>query len=315
MKEISVVCGANGYVGRNLVKYLVSLGHNVRAVSRNGVDGIADEVISQAIGDLTDPCFCEHATADATWVYNLAANVGGIGYIGKQNANCMASVLINTNLLRVAAHNKNLAGYFFASSSCVYPSRSCPLKEGEARPGGENGYGLEKFFSEQMCQAFHEDYGVRVHIARYHTIYGPGDWRGPARDHFPSALCQKVVNAKLSGVHEINIWGDGSQTRSLLYINDCVEGTHRIMQSDCSQPINLGNGLPISVNGLVSCLEGIAAVRLLRFYAGTAPVGCVHKTSDNAFIRARLNWEPSTPIETGLSKLYADCYDRALKAK
>ena len=310
MNEISVVCGANGYVGRNLVAYLIEKGHEVRAVSRSGEQ---NQKCRYMFGDLTDPEFCKRATADATWVYNLAANVGGIGYIGKQNANCMVSVLINTNLLRVAAQNKNLAGFLFASSSCVYPSWQSPLTENLAVPNWENGYGFEKFFSEKMCGAFKQDFNVPVRIARYHTIYGPGDWRGSARDHFPSALCQKVVNAKLSGVHEINIWGDGSQTRSLLYIDDCVEGTHRIMRSDCIQPINLGTSTPVSVNSLVTQLEDIAGIDLLRFYAKDAPVGCTHKTSDNTFIKAWLNWEPTTQSDTGLRKLYADCYDRALK--
>jgi len=251
----------------------------------------------------------------AKWVFNLAANVGGIGFIGTQKTECMLSSLINTNLL-IAVREEQLAGYFFASSSCVYPAKEGQLREEDAYPAAPmDGYGWEKLFSERMCLSFAADYAVPARIARYHTIYGPGDVRAAGRDHVTAALCKKVVAAKLSGVHEINIWGDGNQTRSFLYIDDCIEGTYRIMMSMSPGPFNLGNEELVSVNDLVTTLEEIAAIKLMRFYSSDAPQGLQHKEVDNTLIREKIGWEPSTPIKLGLERMYRDFYDRALKIK
>jgi GDP-D-mannose 3',5'-epimerase len=310
----AIVCGAGGYVGKRLVNYLLEkLGMEVCVVTRKAQ--VWDDV-EQVCGDLRDPAVAKRAVAGAGWVFNLAANVGGIGYIGKQKAECMLSSVINANLLSAAQKEKNLAGYFFASSSCVYPEKNHPLTEDDAYPAAPmDGYGWEKLFSERMCQAFGSDYKMPVRIGRYHTIYGPGDVRPEGRDHVTAALCKKVVEAKLSGKHEINIWGDGNQTRSFLYIDDCIEGTYRIMNGISALPMNLGNAEIVSVNGLVTMLEEIAAVKLTRFYSADAPTGLQHKQVDNTLIRNTLHWEPMTPIHEGLRRMYNDFYDRALIGK
>lgn len=315
-----VVCGAGGYVGRNLVNFLAKNGHDVRAVSRiplaTKVSGVDDYVA----GDLRSPSIARMAVEGAHWVFNLAANVGGIGFIGKQRTNCMLSSLINTNLLVATQEEmrigRKLCGYFYASSSCVYPEKNHALRETDAFPAAPMiGYGWEKLFGELMCQSFEADHGLPTHIARYHTIYGPGDVRAQGKDHVTAALCHKVIQAKLSGVHEINIWGDGNQTRSFLYIDDCVEGTYRLMGSPCRGPVNLANDEKVSVNDIVTLLEEIAAVKLVRFYSPDAPTGLQHKCTDNGLIRASLRWEPSTPIKLGLERMYRDFWDRAILEK
>jgi len=313
-ENIAVVCGANGYVGRNLVQYLSNKGFSVRAIARTPGAKLAG--VHYVYGDLRTPEVCRTATNRAKWIFNLAANVGGIGFIGTQKTECMLSSLINTNLLLAASQEQSLAGYFFASSSCVYPEKDGQLREEDAYPAAPmDGYGWEKLFGERMCLSFANDYSMPTRIARYHTIYGPGDIRGPGRDHVTAALCKKVVAAKLSGVHEINIWGDGNQTRSFLYIDDCVEGTFRIMMSMSPAPVNLANDELVSVNDLVTELEEIAAVRLMRFYSPNAPQGLQHKEVDNTLLRTTIGWEPSTPIKIGLERMYRDFYDRALQAK
>lgn len=310
-----VVCGAGGYVGRNLVKFLAAKGYDVRAVSRKPLaQGVAG--IEYIAGDLRSPSIARMAVEGAGWVFNLAANVGGIGFIGKQKTECMLSSLINTNLLVAAREEKNLLGYFYASSSCVYPEKPHPLREVDAFPAAPMvGYGWEKLFGEMMCHSFSEDYGIPTRIARYHTIYGPGDVRDAGKDHVTAALCHKVIKAKLSGVHEINIWGDGTQTRSFLYIDDCVEGTFRIMSGVSRFPFNLANDEHVSVNKIVTLLEEIAAIKLTRFYSPDAPTGLHHKRTDNSWIKAELHWEPSTPIKLGLERMYRDFWDRAILEK
>jgi nucleoside-diphosphate-sugar epimerase len=261
---------------------------------------------------------CEIAARDARDIYNLAANMGGMGFIEKNKALCMLSVLINTHMLQ-AAKKYGAARYFYSSSACVYngdkqKSFEAPLlKEEDAYPAlAEDGYGWEKLFSERMCRHFHEDYGLYARVARFHNVFGPwGTWFG-GREKAPAAICRKVIEAKLNGKHEIEIWGTGNQTRSFMYIDDCLEGIQKIMNSNILEPINLGSSESVSINQLVDLVEGIAGIRLERKYDLTAPQGVNGRNSDNTLIQKYLHWEPSIPLKTGLEKTYAWIYDQYL---
>lgn len=306
-----VVCGAGGYVGRKLVEDLVRKGYtNVVAVfhrpTHSPIAGAKHE-----LADLLDIRDARRVVHDADLVYNLAARVGGIEFISKNKGECMTSAAININLLR--SLSPDVMGYFFASSSCVYPSLERPLTEHDIFPAYLSGYGLEKYFSEQTALAFAKEKLTPVRIARLHTVYGPGDFRGGINDHFPTALTEKVIQAKRSGIPEIRIWGDGSQTRSLLYIDDAVEGIQKIMNRGASGPFNLASSEKVSVNGLVTLLEEIAAVKLTRFYSLDASTGCQHKTSDNTALRENLSWEPMTSTRDGMERLYRSCWEKNLK--
>lgn len=316
MNEKIVVCGAGGFIGGKMVEFLVRKGYtNIRAVSRKPVSQWLkpNYAVENCSLDLRTAGDCFFALEGAKIVYNFAASVGGIGYIGAHNTDCMLSSLINTHLLCEAKRNQVMR-YFFASSSCVYPDSESALRESDAYPAQPTTeYGWEKLFSERMCLNFERDCGVPVTIARLHTLYGPGDVRPPGRDHVVAALCRKVAEAKLAGKNEINIWGDGTQTRSLLYIDDCIEGIYRLVNRGVRGPVNLANSEVISVNQLVFLLEEIAGIQLMKFYSPNAPVGCPHKFSDNGQLRRELSWEPMTSIRDGLAATYRDTYDRLLK--
>ncbi len=259
---------------------------------------------------------CEQALRDARIVYNLAADMGGMGFIENNRALCMLSVLINTHLL-MAARKLGIQRYFYASSACVYAADKqlspevVALKESDAYPAmPEDGYGWEKLFSERMCRHFREDFGVVTRAARYHNVYGPdGTWTG-GREKAPAAICRKVIDAKLTGKHQIEIWGDGKQTRSFMYIDDCLKGTQAIMSSDILEPINLGSNELVTINGLVDMVEEIAGVKLQRTYNLKAPKGVNGRNSDNALIKQYLGWEPSVRLRDGLEKTYRWIYDQ-----
>lgn len=266
--------------------------------------------------DLTIPLQAAKAVEGGSWIFNLAAKVGGIDYISKHRAECMAIASININLLNACA-KQGVAGYFFASSSCVYSS-TLPaqlLKEGDASFSTcTSGYGQEKYFAEQVCKAFSEQYPqVPVRIARYHTIYGPGDDRGVGRDHFPSAMASKMAKAKFHGTNEITIWGDGTQTRSLIHVDDCVEGTFRLMFSNIEGPINLAHPEVVSVNGLVNELELISGCAPTRFYSKEATIGAQHKVACTKRLSDRLVWVPKISLTEGLPELYRYFYDKELR--
>jgi nucleoside-diphosphate-sugar epimerase len=228
----------------------------------------------------------------------------------------MLSVLINTHLL-IASIDANVQRYFFASSACVYAAgrqdspQAVPLGEGDAYPAmPEDGYGWEKLFSERMCRHFREDFGLETRVARYHNVYGPlGAFEG-GREKAPAALCRKVAQAIISGTGEIEIWGDGEQSRTFTYIDDCVKGTELVMRSDLSDPVNLGRSELVTINELVDLLETIAGVRLARSYDLSAPQGVRGRSSDNTLIRSRLGWEPSVPLEVGMAVLYRWIFDQ-----
>jgi nucleoside-diphosphate-sugar epimerase len=316
-----LVAGAGGFIGGHLVQRLLQNGHaRVRAVDIKPLDEwfqVFDEADNHT-ADLKEIDLCRGACEGVDEIYNLAADMGGMGFIENNKALCMLSVLINTHLL-VAAHYEGVERFFYASSACVYNAdkqRSAdvtPLKEEDAYPAmPEDGYGWEKLFSERMCRHFREDFGVPTRVARFHNVYGPhGTWDG-GREKAPAAICRKVIQAKLSGRHEIEIWGDGEQTRSFMYIDDCLYGVDRITHSDILEPLNLGSNELVTINGLVDIVEDIAGIRLRRNYNLSAPKGVNGRNSDNTRIQALLGWQPSIRLRDGLEKTYAWIYDEYL---
>ncbi len=309
----TVVCGAGGFIGGHLVKHLRARGDRViRAVDIKPLEDwcqIADGVENISL-DLKRMQNCVIATRDAEHVYQLAAEMGGMGFIENNKALCMLNVLTSTNML-LAAREQGVRRYFYASSACVYNAQkqSSPdvvaLKESDAYPAlPEDGYGWEKLFSERMCHHFEEEFGMICRVARYHNVYGPlGAWKG-GREKAPAAICRKVCAAKKSGVHEINIWGDGEQTRSFMFIDDCIEGTEKIMNSDIDTPINLGSSELVTINQLVDIAEDLAGIRLKRTYDLNAPRGVNGRNSDNSMIQNRLGWQPSIRLRDGLEMTY-----------
>ena len=311
--ETAVVCGAGGFIGGHLVKGLIANGVNVvRAVDVKPLDEwyqVTDGVENLTL-DLKDKENCMTAADGVSMVYQLAADMGGMGFIENNKALCMLSVLTNTHML-MAAQAKGVKRFFYSSSACVYNGEKqtnpdvVALKESDAYPAlPEDGYGLEKLFSERMCRHFEEDYGLVCRVARYHNVYGPqGTWNG-GREKAPAAMCRKVIEAKNSGVHEINIWGDGKQTRSFMYIDDCVKGTEMIMESEIDEPINLGSSELVTINQLVDIVEEIAGIKLKRTYDLNAPKGVNGRNSDNTLIEEKLGWEPSIRLRDGMERTY-----------
>jgi nucleoside-diphosphate-sugar epimerase len=316
--ELVVVCGAGGFIGGHLVADFLRQGQRrVRAVDIKPLDEWYQRLpeAENLQLDLQRLEHCETALRGAAVVYNLAADMGGMGFIEANKGLCMLSVLINTHLL-MAARDAGVRRYFFASSACVYAADKqleadvAPLKERDAYPAmPEDGYGWEKLFSERMCRHFREDFGVVTRVARYHNVYGPhGTWTG-GREKAPAAICRKVIEAKLSGRHEIEIWGTGQQTRSFMYIDDCLTGTQRIMASEIEEPINLGSAESVTINQLVDIVEAIAGLRLRRRYDLGAPKGVNGRNSDNTLILERLGWAPSISLREGMEKTYRWIYD------
>jgi GDP-D-mannose 3',5'-epimerase len=309
----AVVCGAGGFIGGHLVKSLMS--HGVQVIRAVDIKPIAEwhqvtDDVENVVLDLKDKTNCLRAVRGANHVYQLAADMGGMGFIQNNKALCMLNVLTSTNTL-LAAQESGISRFFYASSACVYNAlkQSSPdvtaLKEADAYPAmPEDGYGWEKLFSERMCRHFEEDFGLVCRVARYHNVYGPhGTWSG-GREKAPAAICRKVIEAKMTGRNEITIWGDGRQTRSFMFIDDCLEGTQSIMNSDIEEPVNLGSSELVSINQLVEMVEEIAGVRLKRTYDLNAPKGVNGRNSDNSMIRQRLGWEPSIRLRDGMEKTY-----------
>ncbi|MEP7181803.1 MAG: NAD-dependent epimerase/dehydratase family protein [Betaproteobacteria bacterium] len=307
-----LVAGAGGFIGGFLARALQERGVAVRAVDRKPLAEWHQRHpdADQRVLDLADPAACREAVAGCTRVYNLAADMGGMGFIATHKAECMLSVLINTHLL-VAARDAGIDRHFFASSACVYAAtrQAHPdvdaLAEEDAYPADpEDGYGWEKLFSERMCRHFREDYGLATRVARYHNVYGPhGTWDG-GREKAPAAICRKIALARAGGHREIAIWGDGEQTRSFMYIDDCIEGTLRLTDSANAEPLNVGSDELVSINRLVDIVERIAGIRVRRRYDLDAPTGVRSRNSDNTRIRALLGWAPGVRLEDGLERTY-----------
>jgi GDP-D-mannose 3', 5'-epimerase len=320
MKKHVLVTGGGGFIGGHLVAEFRRQGKRVRAVDVKPLDEWYqrfDDVENLPL-DLNVKENCEIAANGVDEIYNLAANMGGMGFIEHNKALCMLSVLINTHMLQ-AALNHGCQKFFYSSSACVYnadkqKSFEAPsLKEEDAYPAmPEDGYGWEKLFSERMCRHFREDFGLYTRVARFHNVYGPwGTWFG-GREKAPAAICRKVIEAKLQGTHEIEIWGSGDQTRSFMYADDCVKGIELITNSQILEPINLGSTEAVSINQLVDIVEGIAGIKLKRTYNLNAPKGVNGRNSENTLIKKYLNWEPDTTLHAGLEKTYAWIYDQYL---
>jgi len=319
MKKQVVVTGAGGFIGGSLVAQLRVRGYQrIRAVDMKPLNEWYQRFndVENLILDLNEKQSCEITARGATDIYNLAANMGGMGFIENNKALCMLSVLINTHMLQAAVDQK-VERFFYSSSACVYnadkqKSFEAPsLKEEDAYPAmAEDGYGWEKLFSERMCRHFREDFGLYTRVARFHNVYGPfGTWDG-GREKAPAAICRKVIEAKLTGKHEIEIWGSGEQTRSFMFIDDCLKGIDLIMNSSILEPINLGSSEAVTINELVDLAEEFACIKLRRKYNLNAPKGVNGRNSDNTSIKKLMNWEPDTPLRTGLELTYRWIYDQ-----
>ncbi len=320
--RLVLVAGGGGFIGGALVAALQRQGASVRSVDFKPTNQWyrVEPGAENVMADLQELDACREATAGVTEVYNLAADMGGMGFIENNKALCMLSVLINTHLLK-AACEAGAERFFYASSACVYAGDKQvsedlkPLAETDAYPAmPEDGYGWEKLFSERMCRHFSEDFGIVTRVARYHNVYGPeGTWTG-GREKAPAAICRKVAEAVLSGRHEIEVWGDGEQTRSFTYIDDCVKGTRMIMDSDIDEPINLGSSEMVSINQLVDIVSAIAGIEVSRHHNLSAPLGVRGRNSDNTMIQQRLGWQPSTPLVDGLKRTYEWIFDQVQRS-
>lgn len=318
-KGIVVVTGAGGFIGGELVAEFRRQGYShIRAVDIKPCEEWYQHFpdVENFSLDLNLKENCDCVCRGAKTVYNLAANMGGMGFIENNKALCMLSVLINTHMLQ-ASQACGVEQFFYSSSACVYNADkqrdpdNPGLKEEDAYPAmAEDGYGWEKLFSERMCRHFYEDFSLRTRVARFHNVYGPyGTWDG-GREKAPAAICRKVIEAKVSGKHEIVIWGDGTRTRSFMYIDDCINGIEAIMNAEILEPINLGSSEMVTINQLVDIVEDIASVKLKRIYDLDAPKGVMGRNSDNELIRKYLDWEPNIPLREGLEKTYAWIYDQ-----
>lgn len=313
-----LVAGAGGFIGGHLTRALSTKGAKVRAVDIKPLEDWHQ--VSAGVDvlrlDLSKPADCAAAVNEIQTVFMLAADMGGMGFIETHKAACMLSVLISTNML-IAARDAGVTGYFYSSSACVYAAdkqaetNGNALRESDAYPAmPEDGYGWEKLFTERMCRHFQEDFGLETRVARYHNVYGPlGTYRG-GREKAPAALSRKMAEAVLSGCHEIEIWGDGEQTRSFMFIDDCIEGTLRIMDGRSSSPVNLGSSELVSINQMVDILEQIAGIKVKRKYNLQAPLGVRGRNSDNTMIKSVYGWEPTVGLATGLEQTYSWIYDQ-----
>lgn len=314
--DLIVITGGGGFIGGSLTRYFHDLGYTrIRAVDKKPLPNWYQRIpgVENLCLDLSESEACVRAVEDAVEVYNLAADMGGMGFIERFRVECLRSSLINIHMLE-ASYQAGVNRYFFSSSACVYNTllqqdpKVRALKESDAYPAmAERGYGWEKLISEMFCEEYWAERHMKTFIARFHNVYGPnGTWDG-GREKAPAAICRKVIQAKDSGNHEIMIWGDGAQTRSFTYIDDCVRGIDMIVHCDelIAKPINLGSSELVSVDELVGIAEEIGKVKLTRKYDLDAPRGVAGRNSDNTFIKQALGWEPGTPFKEGLTKTYA----------
>jgi nucleoside-diphosphate-sugar epimerase len=322
-KSVDVlVAGGGGFIGGALVADLLAQGKTVRAVDvKPPSEWYQVHDAAENLGaDLSLLDNAMSATEGAREVFMLAADMGGMGFIENNKALCMLTVLTSTHMLQAARHH-DVERYFYSSSACVYAAGKqtdphvTALKEADAYPAmPEDGYGWEKLFTERMCRHFSEDFGMTTRVARYHNVYGPwGTWTG-GREKAPAAVCRKIAQAAVSGDHRIEIWGDGEQTRSFMFIDDCVQGSQKILAGDSAEPVNLGSDELVSINGLVDIVEGIAGITCEREDDLGAPQGVRGRNSDNTLIKEIYGWAPSITLADGLEKTYAWIYDQVKRA-
>lgn len=317
-RQTVLVAGGGGFIGGHLARALSDRGLLVRAVDIKPIEEwyqIPAGVQPRRL-DLSKLDDCRKAVRGVDAVYNLAANMGGIGFIHSHRAECMLSVLINTHLL-LAARDAGVGRYFFASSACVYnvdrqaDPAVTPLKESDAYPAmAEDGYGWEKLFGERMCRHFDEDFGLETRVARFHNIYGVNGSYNDGREKAPAALCRKIAEAVLTGRHEVEIWGDGEQTRSFMYIDDCIEAIQLVVAGENAIPVNVGSLERVSINQMVSIIEQIAGITVRRTYRLDAPLGVRGRNSDNTMFKALYNWEPTICLADGLERTYRWIFDQ-----
>ncbi len=311
--KLILVAGGGGFIGGHLIARLLEMGHTrIRCVDIKPTDQWyqVHDGVENVVADLKLKDACVAACEGADRVYNLAADMGGMGFIENNKALCMLSVLINTHLLE-AAKDAGVDRFFYASSACVYNAdkQKCEdvvaLKEEDAYPAmPEDGYGWEKLFSERMCRHFREDYGLTTRVARFHNVYGPlGTWDG-GREKAPAAICRKIIHAKETGDHNIEVWGDGKQTRSFMYIDDCIDGILKITDSDILEPINLGSDELTTITGLTEMVAEIAGIEITRDHNLDAPKGVNGRNSDNTLIQELLGWAPGIKLRDGMEKTY-----------
>ncbi len=316
--DLILVTGAGGFIGGHLIAELRRLGYRrLRAVDVKPFDQWYQrlpDVDSQQL-DLRDRGACLAAATGAREIYNLACDMGGMGFIETHKAECMISVLINTHML-MAARDVKAERFFYSSSACVYAADKqtradvAPLRESDAYPAmPEDGYGWEKLFSERMCRHFREDFGLETRIARYHNVYGPHGTYDGGREKAPAAICRKVIAAQMDGTREIEVWGDGEQTRSFIAIDDCLYGTRTLMASGVREPLNIGSDEMVTINQLIDIVEDIAGITVKRRYKLDAPKGVRGRCSDNAEITRVLGWAPSVRLRDGMEHTYRWIHD------
>ena len=312
MKKKYLICGAGGFIGGHLTKSLLNDGHEVLCADIKPFENwfqIFDSNKNFSL-DLKEYENCLEITKGVDFIYNMACNMGGMGFIENNKAECMLSVLINTNLLRACLVNR-IKKYFFSSSACVYNAEKQAsnfiegLKETDAYPAmPEDGYGWEKLFSERMCRHFYEDYGLETRVARYHNVYGPFGTFDGGREKAPAALCRKLIIAKNSGKKKIDVWGDGEQTRSFMFIDDCITGTKKIFESDCREVLNIGSDEQVSINQMIKIIEGISGYKVEKNYQLHKPKGVRGRSSNNNLVRAKLGWNFEISLKSGLGITY-----------
>jgi len=318
-RESVIVAGGGGFIGGHLVGRMLEAGYKkIRSVDRKPLTEWyqVHDGVENVVADLSRLESARAACDGMQHVYMLAADMGGMGFIENNKALCMLSVLTSTHMLE-AAKDAGVERFFYSSSACVYnadkqrDANVVPLKEEDAYPAmPEDGYGWEKLFTERMCRHFREDFGLETRMARYHNVYGPdGTWDG-GREKAPAAVCRKVIQAKISGNHEIEIWGDGHQTRSFMYIDDCLKGTQMFLENDVLDPLNLGSDEIVTINGLVDIVEDIAGIKLKRSYNLGAPKGVNGRNSDNTLIKEKFGWAPEVKLRDGMEKTYTWIYDQ-----
>jgi GDP-D-mannose 3', 5'-epimerase len=307
-----LVAGGGGFIGGHLVRSLMNDGHEVISADVKPLDlwfQIFNSNENYSL-DLKEYDNCIRVTKGVDYIYNMACNMGGMGFIEHNKAECMLSVLINTNLLRACLINK-IKKYFFSSSACVYNASKQlttfidGLKEEDAYPAmPEDGYGWEKLFSERMCRHFYEDYGLETRMARYHNVYGPLGTFDGGREKAPAALCRKLINAKNLDKDTVDVWGDGEQTRSFMFIQDCIEGTKKLFDSDCREVVNIGSEEQVSINQMIGIIEEIGSYKVKRNYQLDKPKGVRGRSSNNDFVKKKLNWDTKISLHSGLKLTY-----------